>query len=67
LVVGSNMRNQKIPHDDMVSEEVVPDVYVFGSRMLTRVISNLYGTLIVIEERNMVHSVTIVFESLSHL
>jgi hypothetical protein len=51
----------------MVSEEVVPDVYVFGSRMLTRVISNLYGTLIVIEERNMVHSVTIVFESLSHL
>jgi hypothetical protein len=32
----------------MVSQEVVPDVYVFGSRMLTGVISNLDGTLIVI-------------------
>jgi hypothetical protein len=31
---------------------------VFGSRMLTRVISNLDGTLIVIEERDMVQSVT---------
>jgi hypothetical protein len=32
----------------MVSQEVVLDVYVFGSRMLTMVISNLDGTLIVI-------------------
>jgi hypothetical protein len=31
----------------MVSQDVVPDVYVFGSRMLTRVVSNLDGTLIV--------------------
>jgi hypothetical protein len=26
---------------------VVPDVYVFGSRMLTRIVSNFDGTLIV--------------------
>jgi hypothetical protein len=32
----------------MVSQEVVLDVYVFGSKMLTMVISNLDGTLIVI-------------------
>jgi hypothetical protein len=31
----------------MVSQEVVPDVYVFGSRMLTRVVNNLDGTLII--------------------
>jgi hypothetical protein len=40
---------------------------VFGSRMLTRVVSNFYVTLIVILERDMVHSVTIILESLSHL
>jgi hypothetical protein len=33
---------------------------VFGSRMLTRVVSNLDGTLIVIKEGNLVHSLTIV-------
>jgi hypothetical protein len=43
----------------MVSQEVVSDVYVFGIRMLTRVLSNLDGTLIVVKERNMVQSVTI--------
>jgi hypothetical protein len=26
---------------------VVSDIYVFGSRMLTGVVSNLYGTLII--------------------
>jgi hypothetical protein len=31
----------------MVSQKVVPDVYVFGSRMLTRAVRILYGTLIV--------------------
>jgi hypothetical protein len=44
--------------DGMISQEVTPDINVFGSRMLTRVISNLDGTLIVIEERDMVQSVT---------
>jgi hypothetical protein len=31
----------------MVSPEMVPYVYVFGSRMLTWIVSNLDGTLIV--------------------
>jgi hypothetical protein len=31
----------------MISQEVVPDVYVFGSRMLTRVVSNIDDTLII--------------------
>jgi hypothetical protein len=44
--------------DGMISQEVTPDINVFGSRMLTGVISNLDGTLIVIEERDMVQSVT---------
>jgi hypothetical protein len=31
----------------MVSQEMVSDVNVFGSRMLTRVVNNLDGTIIV--------------------
>jgi hypothetical protein len=31
----------------MVSQKMVSDVYVFGSRILTRVVSNLDDTLIV--------------------
>jgi hypothetical protein len=52
--------------DGMISQEVVPDINVFGSKMLTRIGSNLDGTLIVTWERNLVHSVTIVLWSLSH-
>jgi hypothetical protein len=49
----------------MISQKVVPGVYVFGSTMFIRVVSNLDGTLIVTQERDMVHSVTVVLESLS--
>jgi hypothetical protein len=31
----------------MISQKVVLDVYVFDSRILTRIVSNLYSTLIV--------------------
>jgi hypothetical protein len=41
------MRNNDIPLDIMISQEMVLDVYVFGSRVLIRVVSNLDGTLIV--------------------
>jgi hypothetical protein len=41
------MRNNDIPLDCMISQEMVSDVYVFGSIMITRVVSNLDGTLIV--------------------
>jgi hypothetical protein len=51
----------------MVSQEVVTDVYVFSSRMIIRVVSNLDSTLIATQEWNMVHSVTIIIESLLHL
>jgi hypothetical protein len=34
-----------VSHDGMVSQEVVLDINVFGSRMLTRIISDLDGTL----------------------
>jgi hypothetical protein len=39
---------------------------VFDSIILTRVISNLYATLIITQERDLVHSITIVLKSLSH-
>jgi hypothetical protein len=41
------MRNNNIPPDSMIYQEMVSDVYVFGSIILTRVISNFDGTLIV--------------------
>jgi hypothetical protein len=41
------MENHYISLDGMVSQEVVPDINVFGSRMLRRIVSNLDGTLIV--------------------
>jgi hypothetical protein len=41
------MRDNNISFYGMVSQEMVPNVYVFGFRVLTRVISNLDGTLIV--------------------
>jgi hypothetical protein len=47
LFIGSHMRNNNIPLDSMISQEMVSDVYVFGSRVLTRIVSNLDGTLIV--------------------
>jgi hypothetical protein len=41
------MGNHYVSLDGMISQEVVLDINVFGSRMLTRVVSNLDGTLIV--------------------
>jgi hypothetical protein len=54
------MKNDNIPLDCMISQEVVSDVYVFDSRMLIRVVSNLDGTLIVTSQVDLVHSVTMV-------
>jgi hypothetical protein len=42
------MRNHYVSLDGMISQKMVPDINVFGSRMLTMVVSNLNGTLIVI-------------------
>jgi hypothetical protein len=41
------MRDNGISLAGMVSLEVVPDINLFGSRMLTWIVSNLDGTLIV--------------------
>jgi hypothetical protein len=41
------MRNHYVSLDAVVSQKVVSGIIVFGSKMLTRVVSNLYGTLIV--------------------
>jgi hypothetical protein len=41
------MENYYVSLDGMISQEVVPDINMFGSRMLTRIVRNLDGTLIV--------------------
>jgi hypothetical protein len=51
----------------MISQEVLPNVYVFDSRMLTMVVRNLDGTLVITWEWNMVHNVTIILKNLAHL
>jgi hypothetical protein len=41
------MGNFYVTFDGIVSQELVPDINVFGSRMLTKVVSNFDGSLIV--------------------
>jgi hypothetical protein len=47
LFICSHMGNHYVSLDGMISQEVVPDINVLGYRMLTRVVCNLDGTLIV--------------------
>jgi hypothetical protein len=41
------MRNQYVSLDGVISQEVVLDINVFGSRVLIRIVSKLHDTLIV--------------------
>jgi hypothetical protein len=41
------MGNHYVTLDDVISQKVVSDINAFGSRMLTRIVDNLDGTLIV--------------------
>jgi hypothetical protein len=41
------MRNQYVSLDGVISQEVVLDINVFGSRVLIRIVSKLDDTLIV--------------------
>jgi hypothetical protein len=41
------MGNLYVSLDGMISQKVVSDINVFGSKMLIRIVSNLDGTLIV--------------------
>jgi hypothetical protein len=47
LFIGSDMRNNNTPLYSMIYQEMVSDVYVFSSRILTSIVSNIYDTLIV--------------------
>jgi hypothetical protein len=47
LFIGSHIGNHNISLDGVVSQKMVSDINVFDYRMLTWVVSNLYGTLIV--------------------
>jgi hypothetical protein len=47
LFISFHMWNHYISLDGMISQEVVSDINVIGSRMLTWIVSNLDDTLIV--------------------
>ena len=46
------MANFDISFGFMVSQEVMTDVYVLGSRVAYRIVGELYGTFIVTQEWN---------------
>jgi hypothetical protein len=47
LFIGSHMGNHYVSLDGMISQEVVPDINAFDSKMLIRDVTNLDDTLIV--------------------
>jgi hypothetical protein len=47
LFIGSHMGNHNVSLDGMISQEVVPDINAFDSKMLIRDVTNLDDTLIV--------------------
>jgi hypothetical protein len=47
LFIGSHVWYHYVSLDGMISQEVVPDINVFDSRMLTWIVSNLDGTPII--------------------
>jgi hypothetical protein len=47
LFIGSHMGNHYVSLDGTISQEVVSYINMFGSKMLTRIVTNLDGTLIV--------------------
>jgi hypothetical protein len=52
LLLGANTTKDNVPFSNVVSQEVVTDINVLGARVLNRVVSNFYGTLIVTKEGN---------------
>jgi hypothetical protein len=52
LLLGANTTKDNVPFSNVVSQEVVMDINVLIARVLNRVVSNFYGTLIVTKEGN---------------
>ena len=60
------MMNYDISFGFVVSQKVMLDVYVLCLRVVYRVVCQLNGTLVVIQQGNLGYLTTKVFESLRH-
>jgi hypothetical protein len=67
LLLGANTTKDNVPFSNVVVQEVMTDINVLGARVLNRVVSNFYGTLIVTKEGNPISNHTIVQEALLHI
>jgi hypothetical protein len=65
--VGANISNFDIPLLLVISQKVVPDVYVLSATVFNRIIRHADCTLIVTYERDFAQLVAIVPKGLPHL
>ena len=66
LLIGTNMPKIDVPFSNMISNEMMMNFNMLGSRMLHGIVSNLNSTLIVTKQWNMFHIDPIIFKSLGH-
>jgi hypothetical protein len=67
LLLGAKTTKDNVPFSNVVSQELVTDISVLGARVMNRVVSNFYGTLIVTKEGNPIWNHTIIKEALLHI
>jgi hypothetical protein len=65
--VGANISNFDIPILLVISQKVIPDVYVLSVAMFNGIIRHADCTLIITNERDFAQLVAIVSKSLPHL
>ena len=67
LIIGVNKLKSESTIFDKLSNEVMSNLYVFGSRMLNRILRNVNGTSIVTIDSKMLLTNTIIMEEFLHL
>ena len=66
LIIGVNKLKSESTIFDKLPNEVMSNLYVFGSRMLNRILRNVNGTSIVIVDSEMLLTNTIIMEKFLH-
>ena len=66
LIIGVNKLKSESTIFDKLPNKVMSNLYVFGSRMLNRILRNVNGTSIVIVDSEMLLSNTIIMEKFLH-
>ena len=64
FLIGMNMVKINVPFSNMISNEMMTNFNMLGSRMLHGIMSNLNITFIVTKQWNMFHIDPIIFKSL---